>query len=260
MKQKALLLAGLMGLACVAAPQQKSADWVQVAADPVVIAKRAQDMYKNFVGVHPGKGVFGKAKLNGKTPSAADPLGYGYLSNQPLNVYFWSPKKFQISYLVYGKIPSQEFIWSDGAGKMMRLGPFVGEKNKIFSIKQHLFDVKSDEELVEKWPIDFTKYLYSPFFSGNATLTRYVAALKRGVGGYKVTVWTRGNPDEYRIFATREKSGKRPASTVEMIFMDAKPYLPVIIHTTYGQLYDLIWRMGWYNDWPLPASPSTIKD
>ncbi len=228
--------------------------------DPVSLAKRAESMYKFFSGTHPGKGVFGKATLNGKAASVADPLGYGYIHDQHLNVYFWSPKKFQISYLVYGKIPTKEFLWSDGAGKMMRLGPLVGVKNKNFSINQHLFDVKSDEELVEKWPTQFTKYLYSPFVSGKATLTRYVAALKRGVGGYKVSVESRKDPGEHRILATREKKGNRPASSIEIVFIDALPHLPVIIHTTYGTVYDLVWRMGWYNDWDMPASPSKIKD
>lgn len=257
-KRIALLLAGCLFLV-PGVFAQGPADWAKDNTDPVGLAKKAEAMFKSFRTTKPGMGVVGKATLNGKAAAHSDPLGYGFIRDRHLNVFFWSPTKFQLSYVVYGQIPTAEYLWSDGAGKMMRVGPLVGTKNKMFSTNQHLFDVATDEELVEKWPTQFTKYLFSPFVSGNATLTRYVAALKKGVGGYSVTVEKRQNPREHRILASRPKTAKHPASSIEIIFMDT-PNLPVLIHTTYGNVFDLVWRMGWYNGSPMPSSPSEIKD
>lgn len=258
MKRIALLFVGCLCLAS-GVQAQGPADWVKDNTDPVSLAKKAESIFKTFRSTKPGMGVVGKATLNGKAAAPADPLGYGFIRERHLNLFFWSPTKFQLSYLVYGQIPTAEYLWSDGAGKMMRVGPLVGTKNKFFSAKQHLFDVASDDELVEKWPTQFSKFLVSPFVSGNATLTRYISALKKGVGGYTMVVEKRQNPREHRITASRPKTAKHPASTIEIIFMDT-PGLPVLIHTTYGNVFDLIWRMGWYNGVQMPASPSAIKD
>jgi hypothetical protein len=231
---------------------QGSADWKPTKMDPLEIAVRTERVFKTF------RSVAGGVRLEYKVPYAADTSGYG-IGYLLMNEYFWSPTTFRIEYMDAAPVPSSEFVAVKGA-KKMRLGRLVPPKAAIFSPKQGVFDVATDAALVEKWPTKFSKYLFSPFVGGNATLSRYVKALKKGVGGYKVKTEIRyvtvksenrfvpdGRAPQYRIWAEREASGRRPASRVEMIFAGSAPYLPVTINTTYGPIYRLNWSNEWYN-------------
>jgi hypothetical protein len=268
-KRSALLIAGLLCFGFSGPdtpklgkhqvkPAQGGADWLPANIDPSKIASLTERSFRTF------KSVAGGVRLNYRVPYSGDPSGYGngFLL---MNEYFWSPTKFRIEYMDSGvdqkpyQVPSSEFVAVNGL-KKARLGQFVGPKMVNFSNKQRVFDVASDADLVEKWPTRFSKYLFSPFVGGNATLSRYVNALKKGIGGYGVKTEMRyvtvptGSPltptrraPQYRIRAERKAKGKVPASTVEMIFAGEAPYLPVTINTTYGPIYKFNWSNQWYN-------------
>lgn len=252
------ILAGLLFLRLPASAQISNlgGDWVPCRQDlAFAFGARTESLFKSF------HMVAGGVELVYKAPTAADPLKYGY-GKMFMNEYFWSPSRFRIEYMVYDKIPEQEYLAVDGK-IMRRLGPVVTPKGTNYSPSQGLFNVASDEQLVESWPKNFPKLLFSPFVGGNATLSRYLAALKRGVGGYKISTNVRRVQAivQYQIYAERSATKGRPASTVEMIF-NANPGLPTRIHTTYGNLYDLNWRTpAWYQGpkVKLPGDPFHIN-
>jgi hypothetical protein len=252
-----LLIAGLLcfgfsgGDNLEQSKQKGEADWTPKKLDAVMLAQRAERSFKTFNSVACG------VILNYKVPfrAAGATTGKGYLL---MNEYFWSPSKFRIEYMDSaadkGQVPSSEFVAVNGA-KKMRLGQHVPASGTKFSSKQGVFDVSSDAALVELWPTKFSKYLFSPFVGGNATLSRYVRALKKGVGGYTVTTYERSvtlpqlarKSPQYRILANRSAQGKRPASRVEIIFFGEAPYLPITIATTYGPMHERKWSGQWLN-------------
>lgn len=255
----AVLAAATLSLAVMA---QGPSDWKPSKMSAIDLGKRVEKMFKTF------KNVAGGVELNFKAPDATDPKGYG-IGRMLMNEYFWSPTRFRIEFLTYGKMqsgewhnPTNEYIATDGK-KTMRLGSMVPAGKSAYTASQGLFDVKSDAELVEKWPTEFPRFIMSPFMKGNATVTRYLTALSSGVGGYKVKVEERQllisskHYKQYRVFAERRAKGKQPASTVEMIFDDAV-WLPVTIHTTYGKHYDLNWFTTWLNNQRIPGDPFKI--
>lgn len=258
-------LAALLALTTLtSAFAQGSADWKPSKMPAKKLGDRVERMFKTF------KNTAGGAELNYTAPDPTDEKGYG-TGRALMNEYFWSPTKFRIEYTVYGQQrpegwsgPTQEYVASDGAGKIMRLGMLVPPGKTKFSASQKHFDYATDAQLVEAWPKQFPKLLFSPFVHGNATITRYISALTKGVGGYKTRVEERrfvmSNKSfmQYRIYATRTAKGNLPASTVEMIF-DGKIWLPVTIHTTYGSTYDLNWNTTWLNHRnDIPGGPFTI--
>lgn len=252
MKLSRCLAPFVLAVSVAPAFAQGSADWRPSTMPLLKLGQRVERMFKTF------KNTAGGAELNYKAPDPTDPKGYGF-GRALMNEYFWSPTRFRIEYLVYGAPtpkgwsgPASEFVASDGKGKVMRLGRLVPANQVSFSSGQKLFDYASDVQLVEAWPKHFPKLLFSPFVGGNGTITRYISALSKGVGGYSVKVEERSfvvsnkNFKQYRIYARRPAKGNLPASTVEMIFDDAA-WLPVTINATYGDKYDLNWNTTWLN-------------
>lgn len=242
-----------------------SADWRSSDVDAITLAKRAEATYREFRSSG-NLGVSGEALVTFKAKMPRDPLGYGN-GRAVLNAYFWSPTKFQFGYLVNAAVPTREYLAADGLKNMKRFGP-LAPKNLVYNVKEGLFSAGTDGQLVDQWPIQFTKFLFASFGGGNATLTRYVTALVHGVGGYNVSTQMRDLRAEgrllrqYRILATRSK-GKQPNSQVEIIFNGGRPYLPVSINTSYGKLNEYHWTMKWHNfdkSRPLPKTPFTINN
>ncbi|MFI5385760.1 MAG: hypothetical protein ACHQ50_06530 [Fimbriimonadales bacterium] len=257
------------------AVQPKSeSDWRPTNARPVDLATRAEARYRTFDRVHLN------VKLDLVCPLPPPELtGMGEFT---FDSFFWTPKRFQIQYLVYMPAPptrdtgyaegrpTHEYVSSDGAGKILRHGPGAGPDSK-FNKNSPLFNVSSDSRLVDVWPGFFPRLLLSSFTGGNATLSRYVKALVKGVGGYKVTTWERvlrgagGTRSlQYRIYAERPKLGTKLESVVEIIFSGAKPYLPVMIDARLGPKedakrkvhakYHLHCSVSWFNNAVMPKS------
>lgn len=181
------------------------------------------------------------------------------------NALFWSPKVFRFDYLVFADHPTKEYLASDGK-TTRRLGPAVGAKNTIYRPTSGVFNAASQTQLVEAFPIHFSKFLFSAFAGGNATLQRYVKALSRKVGGYTLSVQARtlvrdGHTfPQYRLVANRGnvKAKTDKFSRVEIVF-DGRIGLPVAIHTQKGKVYDFNWSGQWYNHAKLTGSPFVIN-
>src|SRR5579862_4344410 len=183
MNRFAPLLASFVGIGIPLLAAAQS-DWVPAPFwDAGSAAPKAEEMFKSF------KNVVLTTQLDIKCPFSGapdSPFGQGQLTT---NAYFWSFSKYQIQYNVYSTkkgtagAPVSEFIVSFGKGPIVRHGAEVGP-NARYDPKSKLFNVATDQQLVELWPSRFPKYLYSPFVGGNATLSRYIKAVLRGVGGY----------------------------------------------------------------------------
>ncbi len=220
---------------------QTGSDWTPIQMDPVSLAQKCEATFKTFEGVDGATSVKVSYEV-GK--------GNGYFG--PM----WrSTKVFKLDHPVYQNDEvkrgiTREWIVSDGTGRVRRLGATPGAVK--ITPKDSAFNAASDATLVQGWPKKFFWQLYSSFIGGNATLTRYVSALKKGVGGYKVRVDQRillaqgRKVRNFRIFADRAANGKSPASRVEIIF-DANIGLPVNIHTTEGK-NDFQWLCRWRNN------------
>jgi len=253
---------------------QTGSDWVPTRFDAVQKARASETTFRSFLN------GAGHATFNEVCPFPPDPTGKG-VGHFNLNCYFWLPKRFQIEYLVEGTRkpaknvpgdvyePTPEYLISTGIGAMSRRGSEVGSQSK-FDPKSFVFNVSSDALLVEAWPTHFTKYLYSTFAQGNATLSRYVQALVKGVGNYTIETYRRSvrinmkQVVQLRIHASRLAVLKKPASSIDIVFQEVKQgvaYLPIRIETTYGPIYHLEWMCGWSNHLPadqLPTNPNQI--
>lgn len=226
--------------------------------DPIHLATNAETAFRTFKNVHL------RTVMDITCLAPADPSGH-VRGRMVMDSYFWSINKVQIEYVAYGGVPTSEWFVIDGSGTRYRFGPEVKGDPKSKG-RAPIFNVGSEAALVELWPHEFPKLLFSSFGGGNATLSRYVKALKNGTGKYKVSVWKRyvraGESWhlQHRILATREKVGKSPASTVEIVFDGEAPFLPQSIRATYGTDYELRWSSAWYNNAQMPRDPTLIGE
>ncbi len=238
-----------------------------VKGNPKDIVKVAEDVERTYRSF---KMVSLEGNYRIQCPFPLDPSGIGR-GGGTLASYFWSPTRFQIDYLVFSThaskrgYPDDEWIIFDEKGHD-RVGAEVGPNTK-FSPKSGLFDISTDAALVEAWPSRFPKLINSSFVGGNATLSRYVKALVRGVGGYHLVLTRRTlridarNVPQVILNATRQKSARYAASTVAMTFNVGVPTLPVEIRTTYGSITKIEWNGSWKNNqpaWAMPKTPHTI--
>lgn len=255
LRKPSIFALACLGLASLAAAQGSS-DWKTIKMDPNLLAAKAEKMMRSFNHVACG------GAMNYTVPIPHEKPGHG---RALFNGLFWSPKVFRFDYLVFADHPTKEYLASDGK-TTKRLGPAVGAKNTAYRPSSGVFNAASQTQLVEAFPMHFSKFLFSTFAGGNATLQRYVKALTHGVGGYTLSVQKRtlvrdGHTfPQYRLIANRGnvKAKTDRFARVEIVF-DARIGLPVAIHTQKGKVVDFNWSGQWYNHAKLTGSPFLIN-
>lgn len=226
-------------------PSPPQEGWSLSDLSPEQIAKAADE------AIASARGLDGDVLLRLK-----DPQGTGEAVSK---VQIQNPSKFAIQYTELESGEPHTFTFkADGRRRGLllpatqsRVGGWV--KRAPIGTKG---TIPSGSKLVEAWPTRFPRLVLASLFESRTPFSDYVAAIKRGAGGYtlaserRVLQYKGQSITSYRIVASRKADAARKlgASRVEMIF-DGHYRLPVTIRTNVtpssGVPTDLLWTAGW---------------
>lgn len=163
-------------------------------------------------------------------------------------------KNFRVDFVIPKSIPARGAVLADGRGKRAlgekKMGPsmplsFASEESKL-----------SDAQVVRRWPLEFSRLMFTGFTDSKDSFVRMIRALARGEGGFKLTFEERTMPlrgstvRNYRFYAVRSREAMKKYGPCEFeVVVDGTRFLPVTVRVDSKDASGKPWKQQWSGGW-----------